>query len=253
MSAKRRLVTISISHYCEKARWALDRASLEYVEEGHYPNAHYIASFMLARQPTMPILVDNGQVIADSTAIIRHLDNVLSADTRLFPDDPTAMEVEKLEVQFDTDLGPAARCWGYWHWFGVIGKLVKYGGIHTPRFERIMAPYVIHLMKHMTRIRFKVTDDGAAQSLATVRSVFDEVGRRLSDGRRYLTGGCFTAADLGFASLAAPVLLPAKHGVPLPTLDEAPPAMREEIEKLRETPAGKFVLRLYAQDRHSRA
>jgi glutathione S-transferase len=30
-----RLVTIPISHYCEKARWSLERAGLEYREERH--------------------------------------------------------------------------------------------------------------------------------------------------------------------------------------------------------------------------
>ena len=28
-----RLVTIPISHFCEKARWALDRAGVDYVEQ----------------------------------------------------------------------------------------------------------------------------------------------------------------------------------------------------------------------------
>ena len=30
-----RLVTIPISHYCEKARWALERAGIAYREERH--------------------------------------------------------------------------------------------------------------------------------------------------------------------------------------------------------------------------
>ena len=32
---KRGCITIPISHYCEKARWALDRAGVAYVEERH--------------------------------------------------------------------------------------------------------------------------------------------------------------------------------------------------------------------------
>ncbi|MCW3023116.1 MAG: Glutathione S-transferase family protein, partial [Conexibacter sp.] len=31
------LVTIPISHYCEKARWALDRAGVAYEERRHLP------------------------------------------------------------------------------------------------------------------------------------------------------------------------------------------------------------------------
>ena len=38
-----RLITIPISHYCEKARWALDRAGIEYREERHIQGVHQIA------------------------------------------------------------------------------------------------------------------------------------------------------------------------------------------------------------------
>ena len=42
--ALRRLVTIPISHYCEKARWALERAALDYREERHVQGVHQFAS-----------------------------------------------------------------------------------------------------------------------------------------------------------------------------------------------------------------
>jgi glutathione S-transferase len=39
-----RLVTIPISHYCEKARWALDRAGVPYREEAHIQAVHRLAT-----------------------------------------------------------------------------------------------------------------------------------------------------------------------------------------------------------------
>jgi glutathione S-transferase len=64
-----------------------------------------------------------------------------------------------------------------------------------------------------------------------------------------LVGGRFSAADLTFAALAAPVLLPVECRAVQPTLDEAPAGMREEIVRLRTTVAGRFALRLFAQER----
>ena len=44
MSAVLRLITIPISHYCEKARWALERAGLPYREERHVQGIHRLAA-----------------------------------------------------------------------------------------------------------------------------------------------------------------------------------------------------------------
>ena len=75
------------------------------------------------------------------------------------------------------------------------------------------------------------------------------MGERLQDDRPFLLGDRLTAADLSFAALAAPVLLPAEYGVPMPALDETPAALQEVIRELRGTPAGAFALRLYRAHR----
>jgi len=246
----RRLITITASHYCEKARWALDRAGVEYAEEGHFPNAHYLASFWVARTPMVPILIDASRVITDSTAILHHVDGLIEKKARLFPGEPIGREVERLEDRFDEVLGPATRVWAYWHWFDRTADLLRYAGYGTPRIERGLAPFLIGAMKRLSSWRLAISQDGAAKALATVRTMFDEVSARLGSGQRFLVGERFSAADLAFASLAAPVLLPRGYGVPAPTLEEAPVAMRTEIKQLRATRAGTFALRLYAEERN---
>jgi glutathione S-transferase len=99
------------------------------------------------------------------------------------------------------------------------------------------------------RRRLDVSDETAAESRARVQAVFDEVAQRLADGRRYLVGDGFTAADLAFAALAAAVLVPTRYGIPLPQPEELPEPFASEVRLLREHPAGRFALRLYDQER----
>ena len=83
-----RLITIPISHYCEKARWALDHAGLGYSEEAHLQVVHYRAVKRAGGSGTVPVLVHPEGVLTDSTDILHWVDTRVPAERRLFPDDP---------------------------------------------------------------------------------------------------------------------------------------------------------------------
>jgi hypothetical protein len=89
--------------------------------------------------------------------------------------------------------------------------------------------------------------------LATVDEVFARVSALLQDGRKYLCATpSMTAADVTFASLAYPLVLPAeKERVFLSWDDALPEPFRAEVALRRGSPAGQFALRLYREDRHA--
>ncbi|MFZ4739137.1 MAG: glutathione S-transferase, partial [Bradymonadia bacterium] len=71
----------------------------------------------------------------------------------------------------------------------------------------------------------------------------------LADGRSYLVGDTFSAADLTFAALTSPMVMPPAYAAPLPPESEAPEGFRALVEAWRARPAGKWVTRLYARHR----
>ena len=104
-------------------------------------------------------------------------------------------------------------------------------------------------MRRLIDRYLEVNDATAAESRERVRAVFDEVGERLSDGRRFLVDDRFTAADLTFASLAAAVLDPVALRRAAAALEALSEPFAGEVRALREHPAGAFALRLYDQER----
>jgi glutathione S-transferase len=245
-----RLVTIPFSHFCEKARWALDRFDLAYREEGHLPLAHYTATFRAGGRRTVPVLVTPTGTLADSTDILRWVDRRAPRSASLYPDDAAGRAtVEALEDDFDRGLGPATRRVGYFHLLADPPAARRFVAASFGPAARVALRVAFPAMAALMRRGMRIDAAGAARSLARIESTFDAVEARLAGGARYLVDDRFTAADLTFAALAAPVLLPPEYGAPFPPLDEVPSSFRDLVARLRAHPAGVFARRVYRDHR----
>ncbi len=243
---KVRLITIPFSHYCEKARWALERCGVAFEEDGHLPLFHYLANRRAGAKRTVPVVVDGEQLITDSTDIVAWAD--ARKPGTLIPVGATRTEALALEDELDHQLGPATRRWGYFHLLPRkdLDHLLTRG---VPGWQaaalKVTRPLAVALLKR----GLKIDAAGAERSRAKIDEVFARIAERLADGRRYLMGERFTVADLTFAALAAPVLLPREHPVGLPQPEEFPGAAQEQIAAWRASPAGQFGLRIYSEHR----
>ena len=244
------LITIPISHYCEKARWALDRAGVRYRERPHLQLIHWLAVRRAGGRRTAPVLVCGDRVLADSAEIVAEADASASEGRRLYPDDPVlAAEIKELEREFDERLGPQGRLWMYDALRGRRDIAIAYACTGVPAWERRVLPVAYPLVTRVIDRYLRITPDAAARSEAEVRGIFDAVAERLADGRPYLCGDRFTAADLTFAALAAAVLMPPEYGVPLPQPDELPEPMAAVVRELRAHPAGAHALAMFRTER----
>ena len=250
----RRLVTIPISHYCEKARWALERAGLDYVEERHVQGIHQLKAKRAGGGITVPVLITKEGVYPESDLILRYADERVEEDRRLFPADPDERrEVSALCHWLDEGLGPDGRRLIYAQMLPYKGELLRTNNQGVPRWEaRTLTTFwpaiTWYVKRHLSIGEATIRDD-----TQSVRKWFDAVAERLSDGRSYLCGNRFTAADLTFACLSAPVIAPPGYGIVLPQPEEMPAAAGAMIREFREHPAGAFALELYRNERLPRA
>lgn len=240
-----RLITIPFSHFCEKARWALDRCGIAYEEEGHLPVFHYLATRRAGGTRTVPVLVDGDTVVRDSTDIIAWAD--AKRPGALIPI-AGARELLDIEDDLDNHFGPATRRWAYFHLLPnrAADRYITAG---VPRWERTLLKVTRPAAVAYLRRGLKIDEAGVERSRKKIADTLARVDQIIADGRRYISGDRFTVADLTFAALAAPILLPANH--PAQTFDESlfGDAAREQVHAWRARPAGQLALRLYAEDR----
>jgi glutathione S-transferase len=201
---------IPVSHYNEKARWALAYKGVEHERRAPTPPLHMLVALYLTRgrQKTFPVLELHGKRIGDSTAIVAALESRFP-DPPLYPqDDSERRRALELEDWFDEQLGPQIRLLA-WHELTrdrerlerfasgqVPGPLARVGGLGA----RATSAFV--------GVRFGVKSEHAAElARRKVLEALDRLEAELGGGE-YLVGDRFSVADLTAAALFYPLVLP---------------------------------------------
>jgi glutathione S-transferase len=246
------LVTIPFSHFCEKARWALDHARVDYQEEGHTPLFHRRAVARVKGQGgSVPVLsLDGDGVLDESSLIVRWADARASSDRKLLPRGGRELdEALALERHLDRELAPHVRRFAYFHILPDRARALELMRLSTPTTEQRLVRLGYPLLRRLIERAMRIDAPRAERSRDMIRTVFDEITRRLDDGRPFLMGDRFGSTDITFAAFASPLLAPAEHPIRRLTQADFPPALRAEGLSLGETPAGRFVTRVYREHR----
>jgi glutathione S-transferase len=243
---------IPISHYSEKARWALDLKRVPHRRRALPGGAHMLAALLLTRGKnfTFPVLELDREGIGDSTAIIGALERRWP-DPPLYPEDP----VERrrgldLEEHFDEVLGPPIRLLG-WHEIGRDPeRLATLSARFLPgplRDNPTAAAVSGRYAALFTNVRYGVNSDEAAdEARRTVVAALDRLEAEL-DGNDYLVGDAFSVADLTAASLFYPLVLPPEA----PSLGDVPDGYERFREPLKERSGFKWVAEIFRKHRAS--
>jgi glutathione S-transferase len=236
---------LAMSHYNEKARWALDWKRVRHTRRATVPGVHAVVASRLAGSSTFPILQIGDAVFADSTDIIAALDERWPARP-LIPSDPIERQrALELEERFDTFLARAVRSLVYQHLLGdpaLSAKFLSVGGGRGREFAMRLAQPV---MAPQMRKLFRVPPVGDQRPLETVIAEVENLGR-LTSGRTFLVGNSFSVADLSAAAFLAPFVCLDAMPISLPT---PPQSLQSISRRIAAMPGGQWAAATYGSFR----
>jgi glutathione S-transferase len=242
---------IDISHYSEKARWALEYKGVAHGRRSALPGSHIPIALFLTRgaQPTMPVLRIDGENVGDSTAIIATLE-AKYPDPPLYPSDAEERaRALELEDWFDENLGPHARLLPFYELIQEPEVFAEVAAAAVPGPLGKAKPLIGAYARAYTSIRFNANSaENAERAREAIVAAFDKLEAELAQGNgEFLVGDSFSVADLTAASLFYPVVAPPEG--PLPTDLPRPPALERFREGLSDRRGYKWVQETFRKHR----
>jgi glutathione S-transferase len=240
---------IDVSHFSEKARWALAHKGVEHRRRSPVPGAHMAVALWLTRgaQTTFPVLTLDGRHVGDSTAIVAALEDRYP-EPSLYPADlAQRRRALALEAFFDEELGPPIRLLAWHELRNDPERFVELMEATAPGPLAKTAGAAAGYARAYTGIRFGAgSPEEAERARAKILDALDYLEEELGEGE-YLVGDSFTVADLTAASLFYPLVLPPEG--PLPA-DQKPARGMERFRKpLEERRGFKWVAEMFRRHR----
>ncbi len=242
---------LEISHYNEKARWALDYKGVAHVRRAVTPALQELTARRLRTGRTVPILELNGRAIGDSTKIIEEIERRWP-DPPLYPADPEERSrALDLEDYFDEQCGHDLRRVLFGDNLADPEKfLAMFYGAERRRIG--LLEMLTPLFCRVVKWRFNIRPETVEKSRAKVRAAFDRLEADLSPSG-YLVGESFTVADLTAASILAPIVMPPEFPYIKLHPDERTAESRRFRDSLKDRPGFKWVEDMYARHRGTSA
>jgi glutathione S-transferase len=234
-----------VSHYNEKARWALDWKRIPHRRQAVLPGPHLPRIWWKTGQKQVPVLQIDGETIADSTRIIAALE-ARHPDPPLYPSDGAARaRALALEEFFDEELGPHARRVFFYHLLPDAAAASAALAIGESRLTqlgyRVAFPGIRAVMRSAMGIdaaRSEESREQVARAMTRLEAEIQPSG--------YLVGARFSVADLTAAAMLAPVLRAPEFPYPPPPLL---PALAEWRATLADRLGFRWATEMYRRHR----
>ena len=221
------LYQFKCSHFCEKASWALDYKGVAYECRNLVPGRHIKPARAVAPKSGLPIIVDDGVVVQDSTDILTFLDRKYP-EPPLTPRDPLeAKEALEWEEYLDLEVGVTVRLWFYFHTLPDRERALRFLTQGATWFDRLLFPFLFPKVRVRMTEFMNIDAESARRAEERLLAAMGRLDAALSQ-RPFLVGDAFSRADLTACALLAPLCLEGRSDA------EVVAALPPQVRALRE-------------------
>lgn len=200
-----RLVQIPFSHNCIKVRRALDAKGLAY-ETLDVPPTDRRAVVAASGQAHVPVLVDGGRSIPESTAILRHLEQAYPEPSLLPAERRLHAECWLIEDWSDRAFMALARRLAYWR---LLRTPERVAARFFPRAGPLKRRVMMVAARRVLIRRFRLSGEANARDERDAPWLARLALERLAGKALFFDR--VTVADLTLAALTAPLWCAADH------------------------------------------
>jgi glutathione S-transferase len=240
------LYDFTFSHYCEKARWALDFKGIAYTPRHLLPGFHLLTTRKLAPQSFLPILKTDDAVIQGSTEIINFLDQTFPGPSLTPPDPKNATGAIEWEKYLDEEIGVTLRLWFYYYTLPDRHRSLTFLCQDAPWLQRSLFAFSFATIRRAMTKMMNISAETASVAEQRFLLVFDRLDKALERGP-FLVGNRFSRADLTACALLWPLCRPGESESEVEAL--LPPTVCALRKQLQRRPFYRWVLEGYQEHR----
>lgn len=233
MESRPRLYVFPPSHYCERARWALDISGIEYDEHRWAVGVHVFLTCRIAPSTTLPILETAEEIIQGSGKIL----------------DWTQLSggIPEVESRFESTIGVLVRRFIYSATLSTRGSGVRQALFSSvPAGQRIIGQLLWPITKQLIITRMQAKESFLVSLKDDISRELDWFEKQLSEDSS-LSNGLKTRAVVTAASLLSPLARP--DSCPLYQGIVLPQTIESALLDWQQRPAISWTNKIYSKFR----
>lgn len=241
-----KLLEFPHSHFCEKARWALDYKGIPFQPVTIMPGFHMLTVRKYASNTSVPVLLNDSDVVQGSSEILHYLDRKYPSRPLTPTDADELRDCLDIERSMDKKLGVNIRRILY-HSLLAHPDFIRYCFTHSlPKVKQLIFSLLYPMLRYKIYKTYVVSTAKVGQARNEFDATMDELEKTLI-GKHYLVGGQFTRADLSVAAMLSLLVMPAEH--PFPWRELPDPEARAFCAGYRDHPVSEWVRKMYRAHR----